>query len=175
MRPGKYWLRETASGPLGTGAGAQPIPHTPRKQRKNPAVGGSRETFLEGKWRRERDWVPTFSISNPLISNTMKTGFLSFKPASAFFFARHWLKTKMILFAKKSGFWQRQIKARECPLGHSLREGFVSQMLYDRDSRRDSSMVAVWNERLDPDDIEDPELVCLSSLPEAARLPCDPV
>ena len=56
-----------------------------------------------------------------------------------------------------------------------LENGFVSQMLYDRDSRRDSIMVAVWNERLDPDDIEDPELVCLSSLPEAARLPCDPV
>ena len=31
--------------------------------------------------------------------------------------------------------------------------GFVSQMVYDRDSQRDSSMVAVWNERLDPDDI----------------------
>ena len=53
--------------------------------------------------------------------------------------------------------------------------GFVSQMLYDRDSRRDSIMVAVWNEQLAPDDIEDPELVCLSSLPEAARVPCDPV
>ena len=53
--------------------------------------------------------------------------------------------------------------------------GFVSQMVYDRDSRRDSITVAVWNERLDPDDMEDPEPVCLSSLPEAARLPCDPV
>ena len=55
------------------------------------------------------------------------------------------------------------------------KDGFVSQMVYDRDSRRDSIMVAVWNERLDPDDMEDPEPVCLSSLPEAARLPCDPV
>ena len=52
---------------------------------------------------------------------------------------------------------------------------FVSQMVHDRDPRRDSIMVAVWNERLDPDDMEDPEPVCLSSLLEAARLPCDPV
>ena len=40
---------------------------------------------------------------------------------------------------------------------------------------RDSIMVAVWNEWLAPDDIEDPEPVCLSSSPEAARLSCDPV
>jgi hypothetical protein len=37
---------------------AQPLPHNPRKQRKNPAAAGSGERFREGKWRRRRDSNP---------------------------------------------------------------------------------------------------------------------
>jgi len=44
---------ETASKPPGAGAGAQPNPHNPRKQQKNPAMAGSGERFRGGKWRRE--------------------------------------------------------------------------------------------------------------------------
>jgi len=61
MRSGEYRPRETASGPPSAGAGAQPLPHNPRKQRKNPAAAGSGERFREGKWRRGWDWGPTFS------------------------------------------------------------------------------------------------------------------
>ncbi|WP_323042954.1 hypothetical protein [Gemmobacter sp.] len=47
-------VRETASEPPSPGGGAQPLPHNPRKQRKNPAVAGSGGRFREGKWRRAR-------------------------------------------------------------------------------------------------------------------------
>jgi hypothetical protein len=39
------------SGRCGEDASAQPHPHNPRKQRKNPAAAGSGERFREGKWR----------------------------------------------------------------------------------------------------------------------------
>ena len=39
-------------------ASAQPLPHNPRKQRKNPAAAGSGERFREGKWRTVRDSNP---------------------------------------------------------------------------------------------------------------------
>ena len=55
---GEYRLRETASEPPGPEASAQPLPHNPRKQRKNPAAAGSGERFREGKWRRLRDSNP---------------------------------------------------------------------------------------------------------------------
>lgn len=57
-RSGEYRLGETASGPPGAGAGAQPLPHNPRKQRKNPAAAGSGERFRGGKWRRRWDSNP---------------------------------------------------------------------------------------------------------------------
>ncbi|SDZ58095.1 hypothetical protein SAMN05444004_1251 [Jannaschia faecimaris] len=53
---------ENVCTPFGAWAGYQPNPHNPRKQRKNPAAAGSGEAFLEGKWRRGRDWDRTFSI-----------------------------------------------------------------------------------------------------------------
>ena len=62
MRSGENWPLETTSGPLGAGASAQLIPHNSRKQQKNPAAAGSGERFREGKWRRERDPSPTFSM-----------------------------------------------------------------------------------------------------------------
>ena len=40
MRSGEYLPGETASGPPAADAGAQPLSHNPRKQRKNPAVAG---------------------------------------------------------------------------------------------------------------------------------------
>ena len=43
--------------------GEQPNLHNPRKQRKNPTVTRRRETFLKGKWRRERDCRRTLSAS----------------------------------------------------------------------------------------------------------------
>src|SRR5690606_34624221 len=58
MRSREYRPGETASGPPGTEAGAQPLLHNPRKQRKNPAAAGSGERFRGGKWRRERDSNP---------------------------------------------------------------------------------------------------------------------
>lgn len=60
---GEYRPWETASGPPCAEASAQPLPHNPRKQRKNPAVAGSGERFRRGKWRREGDCHPTFSTS----------------------------------------------------------------------------------------------------------------
>jgi hypothetical protein len=61
MRSGEYRPGETTSGPPGYWAGAQPLPHNPRKQRKNPAGAGSGEGFCRGKWRREWDRGRTFS------------------------------------------------------------------------------------------------------------------
>src|SRR5690606_4613692 len=58
MRSGEYQPRETASGPPGSRGSAQPLPHNPRKQRKNPAAAGSGDSFREGKWRRGRDSNP---------------------------------------------------------------------------------------------------------------------
>ena len=46
MRSGEYWPSETASKPPGAGAGAQPNPHNPRKQREIPTVARRGETFL---------------------------------------------------------------------------------------------------------------------------------
>jgi hypothetical protein len=54
IRSGEYRPRENASSPLGARAGAQPLPHNPRKQRRNPAAAGSGERFRGGKWRRGR-------------------------------------------------------------------------------------------------------------------------
>ncbi|MBI1218189.1 MAG: hypothetical protein GC186_06535 [Rhodobacteraceae bacterium] len=59
------WSSYTASlrkrGRTGDRASAQPLPHKPRKQRKNPAAAEWGERFREGKWRRERDCGRTFS------------------------------------------------------------------------------------------------------------------
>lgn len=57
-RSREYWLRETASGPRGGRASAQPLPHNPRIQRENPAAAGSGECFREAKWRSRRDSNP---------------------------------------------------------------------------------------------------------------------
>ena len=57
----EYRPGENASWPPGTGTSAQPLPHKPRKQRKNPAAAGSGEQFRKGKWRRGWTWYPTFS------------------------------------------------------------------------------------------------------------------
>lgn len=54
----EYRPRENASWLPGPAAGAQPLPHNPRKQRKNPAAAGSGERFREGKWRSRRDSNP---------------------------------------------------------------------------------------------------------------------
>jgi len=51
----EYRPRETAFEPLGAGAGAQPFPHNPRKQREILAAAGLGDTFLKGKWRASRD------------------------------------------------------------------------------------------------------------------------
>lgn len=53
------WL--VSSHVVHAGAGEQPTPHNPRKQRKNPVAAEWGDTFREGKWQRERDWSPTFS------------------------------------------------------------------------------------------------------------------
>lgn len=58
IRSREYRLRKTAFGPLTAEAGAQPNPHNPRKQRKNPAEAGSGERVRYDKWRRERDSNP---------------------------------------------------------------------------------------------------------------------
>ena len=59
----------------GDGASAQPLPHNPRKQRKNPAAAGSEERFREGKWRRgwdsnPRDAFDAYSLSRGAPSTT---------------------------------------------------------------------------------------------------------
>ncbi len=61
IRSGEYRSSETACGPPGAAASAQPFSHNPRKQRKNPAAAGSGERFRGGKWRRGRDCRRTFS------------------------------------------------------------------------------------------------------------------
>ena len=43
---------------FGAAGGEQPLPHNPRKQRKNPAAAGWGERFRGGKWRRRRDSNP---------------------------------------------------------------------------------------------------------------------
>src|SRR6056297_4243603 len=58
MRSGEYPPREAALGPPSAAAGAQPLPHNPRKQRKNPGAVRWRERFRGGKWRRDRDSNP---------------------------------------------------------------------------------------------------------------------
>ncbi len=58
IRSGEYRPSETASGPPGSRGSAQPLPHNPRKQRKNPATAGSGERFRGGKWRSGRDSNP---------------------------------------------------------------------------------------------------------------------
>ncbi len=58
MRSGENRPLESAFGPPDATASAQPLPHNPRKQRKNPAAAGSRERFRWGKWRRRRDSNP---------------------------------------------------------------------------------------------------------------------
>ena len=58
MRSGEYSPLESAFGPHGAHAGAQPLPHNPRKQRENPAAAGSGERFRGGKWRRRWDSNP---------------------------------------------------------------------------------------------------------------------
>ena len=57
-RSREYRPGENASGPPGGSGGAQPHPHNPRKQRKNPTAAGWGERFREGKWRTERDSNP---------------------------------------------------------------------------------------------------------------------
>ena len=49
IRSGEYRPRETVSGPPRAIAGAQPLPHNPRIQRKNPAAAGSGERFRVGQ------------------------------------------------------------------------------------------------------------------------------
>ena len=57
-RSGECRAQENVSGCCGEDAGAKPLQHNPRKQRKNPAAAGSGERFREGKWRRRRDSNP---------------------------------------------------------------------------------------------------------------------
>ena len=59
---GEFRPWETASGPPGAGASAQPFPHNPRKQRKNPAAAGWGERFREGKWRMGWDSNPRWGL-----------------------------------------------------------------------------------------------------------------
>ena len=40
--------------------GEQPLPHNPRKQRKNPGAAKAGETVRESKWRRRRDSNPRY-------------------------------------------------------------------------------------------------------------------
>ena len=54
LRSGEYRPWENACGPVRAEASAQPHPHNPRKQRKNPPAVGSGDTFGRGKWRRGR-------------------------------------------------------------------------------------------------------------------------
>ncbi len=60
IRSREYRARETASGPPSARASAQPLPHNPRIQRKNPAAVGPGECFCEGKWRRGWDSNPRY-------------------------------------------------------------------------------------------------------------------
>ena len=46
IRSREYRQWETPSGHPGGGAGAQPLPHNPRKQRKNPAAAGGENGFV---------------------------------------------------------------------------------------------------------------------------------
>ena len=57
-RSGEYRPGETAFSPPSARASVQPLPHNPRKQRKNPTAAGSGERFREGKWRSRRDSNP---------------------------------------------------------------------------------------------------------------------
>ena len=59
-RSGEYRSRENAFGLLCVEDGEQPLPHNPRKQRKNPAGAGSGERFGKCEWRSGRDWERTF-------------------------------------------------------------------------------------------------------------------
>src|SRR6056297_1407665 len=72
MRSGEYPLREAAFGPPSAAAGAQPLPHNPRKQRKirpqsdgesafAKVSGGSDATGVE----RSLSHKPWFSHSSP--------------------------------------------------------------------------------------------------------------
>ena len=70
MRSGEYRRGETAFSLPGVSASAQPLPHNPRKQRKNPAAAGSGERFRRGKWRRERDSTACFAPPAPLHGRT---------------------------------------------------------------------------------------------------------
>ncbi len=73
MRSREYRARETASRPPGAAASAQPLPHNPRKQRKNPATAGSGERFRKGKWRRRRDSNPRDGFpSTPLAGERLR-------------------------------------------------------------------------------------------------------
>ena len=58
---GEYQPQENASRPSHAKAGEQPLPHNPRKQRKNTAAIGSGDAFRGGDWRREGNWRLTFS------------------------------------------------------------------------------------------------------------------
>ena len=69
MRSREYRPAENALGHLRTGASAQPLPHNPRKQRKNPAAAGSGETFLKGKWRTDSPPICNFTTFKLLILN----------------------------------------------------------------------------------------------------------
>ena len=55
--------QENAFWPCDKDAGAQPCSHNPLEQREKPAAGSVGERVVGGKWRRERDWCRTFSIS----------------------------------------------------------------------------------------------------------------
>jgi len=63
IRSREYRPGETAFGPPTAEVGAQPLPHNPRKQRKNPAAAGWGERLRGGEWRIGWVWDPTFSIS----------------------------------------------------------------------------------------------------------------
>ena len=84
IRSGEYRPRETASGPRGGRASAQPHPHNPRKQRKNPASAGSGEHFREGKWRRRWDSNPRDPFgSTPLAGERLRPlGHVSADPST---------------------------------------------------------------------------------------------
>jgi len=91
-RSGEYRPGENASAPPCAEASAQPFPHNPRKQRKNPAAAGSGERVREGKWRRERDCGRTFSnlshwfstkIKNPATHRQIARAQISFSSPSS--------------------------------------------------------------------------------------------
>src|SRR5690606_11432807 len=74
-RSGEYRPRETASEPPGATASAQPLPHNPRKQRKNPAAAGigrtlSRRQVAEWKGFEPSRRFPVCTLSRGVPSTT---------------------------------------------------------------------------------------------------------